>query len=664
VLSNIDTSTLNDNDLLWLSTNGTISTSKQNKKYIQLCIGFVIKSDSIGTIYVDNKFIPSIKMLGNINLDNITDGQSLVWDEELECLVPSDISFGPTGPTGSSGQSITGPTGPTGNSDHMVVLSLEDTTPNALGLKTKDSDWIGLNNISENDINKIQFSLKNPDYFVKGDTIYGGTLVTTLNNFTRTTFFTCYYNAIGAPPVQDGNTSWFGIHINSNVGVESSIDIAWAYITNGIICYERSKVANAYSEWRLRGSSIKQTAVNKTGTDMAKGTVVFLYGSSGERIQLNLLVSTTTTSEQIIVAVLDENIANNEEGVVTRSGILVMDTNNWDVGDVLYASTTPGVLTNIRPDKGYSFIPIGIVIKKAGDTSGILFVNPFPVSRFSQAPDVYVDNATNDQVLTYQASTGLWIPKTFQSITGPTGVSGQSITGPTGVSGQSITGPTGVSGQSITGPTGVSGQSITGPTGVSGQSIPGPTGPTGVSGQSITGPTGPTGVSGEIAHISTGDSLGAKDIIQLQSGSSTQWSAHAAMCSPIGAITPSTLSKMGFIATQVVTGNFIIAAYKVETNLSHSLICSTGVNAFPVSAGWISADVTNVVKAISANDRVYLTVLADCNGNAIAGTSATTFNIQPYVAVIKTNLGILTAAPSTLTFDSETSSRPFIYMVK
>ena len=419
---------------------------------------------------------------------------------------------------------------------------------------------------------------------------------------------------------------------------------------------------------------------------MAKGTVVFLYGSSGERIQLNLLVSTTTTSEQIIVAVLDENIANNEEGVVTRSGILVMDTNNWDVGDVLYASTTPGVLTNIRPDKGYSFIPIGIVIKKAGDTSGILFVNPFPVSRFSQAPDVYVDNATNDQVLTYQASTGLWIPKTFQSITGPTGVSGQSITGPTGVSGQSITGPTGVSGQSITGPTGVSGQSITGPTGVSGQSItgptgvsgqsitgptgvsgqsiPGPTGPTGVSGQSITGPTGPTGVSGEIAHISTGDSLGAKDIIQLQSGSSTQWSAHAAMCSPIGAITPSTLSKMGFIATQVVTGNFIIAAYKVETNLSHSLICSTGVNAFPVSAGWISADVTNVVKAISANDRVYLTVLADCNGNAIAGTSATTFNIQPYVAVIKTNLGILTAAPSTLTFDSETSSRPFIYMVK
>ena len=129
VLSNIDTSTLNDNDLLWLSTDGTISTSKQNKKYIQLCIGFVIKSDSIGTIYVDNKFIPSIKMLGNINLDNITDGQSLVWDDELECLVPSDISFGPTGPTGPTGESITGPTGPTGLKGATGASGLSITGP-------------------------------------------------------------------------------------------------------------------------------------------------------------------------------------------------------------------------------------------------------------------------------------------------------------------------------------------------------------------------------------------------------------------------------------------------------------------------------------------------------------------------------------------------------
>ena len=169
--------------------------------------------------------------------------------------------------------------------------------------------------------------------------------------------------------------------------------------------------------------------------------------------------------------------------------------------------------------------------------------------------------------------------------------------------------------------------------------------------------------SSEVAHIATGDSLGAKDIIQLQAGSSTQWSAHAAMCSTIGAITPSTLSKMGFIATQVVTGNFIIAAYKVETSLNHSLICSTGVTAFS-TAGWASADISNIVKAISSNDRVYLVVLTDSNGVAMAGASCTNFNIQPYVAGIKTNMGVLTEAPATLTFDSETTSRPFIYMVK
>jgi len=169
--------------------------------------------------------------------------------------------------------------------------------------------------------------------------------------------------------------------------------------------------------------------------------------------------------------------------------------------------------------------------------------------------------------------------------------------------------------------------------------------------------------SNEVAHINTGDSLGAKDIIQLQAGSSTQWSAHGTMCSTIGAITPSVLSKMGFITTQTVTGNFIIAAYKVETSLAHSLICSTGITAFS-SAGWISADVTNLIKAIAANDRVYLVIFTDCNGIAIAGASTVNFNIQPYVAGIKTNMGVLTEAPSTLTFESETTNRPFIYLTK
>jgi len=168
----------------------------------------------------------------------------------------------------------------------------------------------------------------------------------------------------------------------------------------------------------------------------------------------------------------------------------------------------------------------------------------------------------------------------------------------------------------------------------------------------------------EVAHIATGDSLGAKDIIQLQAGSSTQWSAHAAMCSTIGAITPQMSSEMGFITTQVVSGNYIIAAYKVETNLAHTLICSTGVTAFPSSAGWINTPVLNHVKAIAANDRVYLVVMTDSNGNAMAGASCTAFNIQPYVAGIKSNMGVLTEAPATLTFDSETTSRPFIYMVK
>ena len=166
----------------------------------------------------------------------------------------------------------------------------------------------------------------------------------------------------------------------------------------------------------LNAPIIRQTAVNKTGSDLTKGTPVALYGSSGERIKINLLQATSAISEQIIVGILDQDIANNAEGKVIRNGIIIMNTNSWDEGDKLYAGATAGVLSNVAPAKGLSLIPVGIVIKKAGDSDGIVFVNPFPVPRISQLPDVSVSGVTDGQALVYEASTGLWIKKNISTI--------------------------------------------------------------------------------------------------------------------------------------------------------------------------------------------------------------------------------------------------------
>jgi len=169
----------------------------------------------------------------------------------------------------------------------------------------------------------------------------------------------------------------------------------------------------------------------------------------------------------------------------------------------------------------------------------------------------------------------------------------------------------------------------------------------------------------EINHVATGDSLGASDNISLQAGSSTQWSAHACIASPLGDLTcNSATSKLGFLASQVATGNYMIGIYKVEDDFNHSLLAATSVNAIPASPGWISAPVTNIVAKVPSDVLVMLVIFTDANGIALTGKSAANLNFQPYVAGIKTNLGILTEAPVTLTLESESTNRPFIYLTK
>ena len=314
---------------------------------------------------------------------------------------------------------------------YKVLCGADDALPGYFGDKVVGSDWISREDITESDIKKIQFALKNPEFFVKGNTIYGGIISDNFDIIGHTGFFTGYYNSIGAPTAQVGNPSWFVLHMNSNAGVVSAMQVAYAYVNTSIICYERVKLASTWGAWILRSSG----------------------GSS-----LN-----------------------------------------------------------------------------------------------------------------------------------------------------------------------------------------------------------------EISHISSMDGGGASDIIALQAGSSTQWSAHGIMTAPFGQITPiANQSNIGFLATQISTGNFISAIYKEENSGIHSLICESAVTALPANPSWTSAVVSSVENGlfIPANERVYMVIFTDANGVSLAGKSSTNFNLQPYVAGIKTNMGVLAAAPKKLQWESETNTRPFIYMTK
>jgi hypothetical protein len=140
--------------------------------------------------------------------------------------------------------------------DHKSICSIGDI-PGYLQDKLVGSDWLDVTEIplSANE-NNLMFALKNPDFFIKGNTIYGGTVVGVIGDLDEQShngYYTCYYNTLHAPPVQAGNPSWFIHHMNSNTANYYAVQIAYAF-TSTIICYERTKVAGVWQAWTLRSS--------------------------------------------------------------------------------------------------------------------------------------------------------------------------------------------------------------------------------------------------------------------------------------------------------------------------------------------------------------------------------------------------------------------------
>jgi hypothetical protein len=174
----------------------------------------------------------------------------------------------------------------------------------------------------------------------------------------------------------------------------------------------------------------------------------------------------------------------------------------------------------------------------------------------------------------------------------------------------------------------------------------------------------------EIGYAASGDSLGANASISLEAGSSTQWSAHGVLSSSTSKLTPEVgTSLLGCVVSQVVAGgHFILAAYKVESGGNHSLICSTEVLDMPASAGRLDGTValiSSTNKFVPPNELIYFVIMTDANGVSVAGSGASgSLNLQPYAAAIKTNMGVLTEAPATLTFEDETPLRPFVFLRK
>jgi hypothetical protein len=177
------------------------------------------------------------------------------------------------------------------------------------------------------------------------------------------------------------------------------------------------------------GQQLYQRAVNGDTVTLTKGMVVYVYGSSGTRVQVRRALADADTTSATILGVVAESIAVSGEGFIITAGKLnnlsVLPATTFADGDVVYLSpTTPGGLVKVRPTAPQHAVMVGYCVKASNGSAGVLVVHPQNGYELGELHDVLISSPTSGQILIYDATSG----QTRWENATPTGSSGVVVT--------------------------------------------------------------------------------------------------------------------------------------------------------------------------------------------------------------------------------------------
>lgn len=167
---------------------------------------------------------------------------------------------------------------------------------------------------------------------------------------------------------------------------------------------------------------------NGTGSQINKGSVVYIVGAQGQRPSIALADADTEATSSKTFGIVAENIANGAEGFVATFGIVPgLNTSGFTAGQALWLSSTPGQLTNVKPTQPIHSVFIGYCLH-VNSSSGRIFVNPQNGYELDELHNVLISSPSNGQALVYDSTTQLWKNTSVDSLPSQTGNSGKYLT--------------------------------------------------------------------------------------------------------------------------------------------------------------------------------------------------------------------------------------------
>ena len=167
---------------------------------------------------------------------------------------------------------------------------------------------------------------------------------------------------------------------------------------------------------------------NDTGSPIAKGKVVAVTGSQGQRPTIALADASSEPLSADTIGVTQEAIGNASLGFVATFGVVHgINTYGLTEGDAIYLSTTAGGLTSTRPSAPDHTVIIGWCVRESNSPSGTdgqIFVNINNGWELNELHNVLITSPANNQVLVYSTPTNVWVNKEQANLVAGTGLTG------------------------------------------------------------------------------------------------------------------------------------------------------------------------------------------------------------------------------------------------
>ena len=161
---------------------------------------------------------------------------------------------------------------------------------------------------------------------------------------------------------------------------------------------------------------VKAYVTNAEAVTITKGQVVYIFGASGDRAAVKLAKNTSDTFSSKTLGIVRADIAAGAAGWVTTQGqVSGINLGAYTAGDILWLDSVPGGFTKIKPVSPLHGVFVGVV-ERANVGNGLIYVKPQNGVELDEVQNVLITSPTNNQVLSYTASTGIWENKTIENI--------------------------------------------------------------------------------------------------------------------------------------------------------------------------------------------------------------------------------------------------------